>query len=101
MSELLKEEKYTIKLGGRDYELSPITLNVMSAIEDEFSCGISELQNQFNQKQATTLRSMAWILLKEKNPDITKEFIGDNVDFGNLKELSELLFRVIKESLGE
>ncbi len=99
MSELLKEEKHTIKLGDREYELSPINLNVLSTIEDEFGCGISELQDQFKKKQASTIRSLAYVLLKDKNPELTKESIGNNVDFKNLKVITEKLFSVIKDAL--
>ena len=99
MSELLKEEKYTIKLGDKEYELSEINLNILTAIEDEFGCGVGELQNKFNEKQASTIRSLAYVLLKGKNPELTKESIGDNVDFKNLKEVTEKLFSVIKDAL--
>lgn len=98
MSELLKEKKYIIKLGDKDYELSEISLNTLAAIEDEFGCGIGSLQEQFNQKQATTLRALAWILLKDKNPELTKEDIGSKINLKNLSEVTEKLFSVIKES---
>lgn len=99
MSELLKEEKNTVKLGEKEYELSPINLNVLTAIEDEFGCGIGELLDKFNQKQASTLRSLAYVLLKDKNPELTKESIGNDIDFKNLKETTEKLFSVIKDAL--
>ena len=99
MSELLKEEKHTITLGDKEYEMSEINLNTLTAIEDEFGCGISALQDQFNQKQATTLRSLAWIMLKEKNPGLSKEDIGGKVNLKNLQTVAEKLFAVIKESV--
>ncbi len=101
MSELLKEEKYIIKLGDKDYELSEISLNTLAAIEDEFGCGIGALQEQFNQKQATTLRALAWIMLKDKNPELTKEVIGAQINLKNMSEIVEKLFGVIKESAEE
>ncbi len=99
MSEFLKEEKYTIKLGDKDYELSEINLNMLTAIENEFSCGIGALQDQFNNKQATTMRSLAWIMLKDKYPELTKEEIGAKVNLKNLQAVTEKLFSVIKDSV--
>ncbi len=101
MSELLKEEKYTIKLGDKDYELSEINLNMLTAIENEFGCGIGALQDQFNNKQATTMRSLAWIMLKDKYPELTREEIGSKVNLKNLREIAEKLFNVMKESTEE
>lgn len=101
MSELLEDKKYTIKLGEKDYELSEINLNILTAIESEFGCGIGALQEQFNQKQATTLRSLAWVMLKDKYPELTKEDIGSKVNLKNLQAVTEKLFNVIEQSIGE
>lgn len=99
MDELLKNEIYTIKLGEKEYELSPVNLNMLTAIEGEFGCGIGALQDQFNQKQATTLRALAWIMLKDKYPELTKEDIGAKVNLKNLKTVAEKMFTVIKDSV--
>jgi len=99
MSDLLKNEKHTIKLGDKIYELTEINLNILADIEDEFGCSIVELQEKFNQKQASTLRSLAWVMLKGKNPDLTREAIGENIDLHNLKDVAEKLFAVIKGSI--
>jgi hypothetical protein len=100
MDELLKNETYTLKLGEKEYEVSPVNLNILAAIEQEFGCGIGELQNKFNEKQASTLRSLAYVMLKSKNPELTKELIGDNIGIGNIQEVAEKLFSVIKDSMG-
>jgi len=99
MSELLKEEKNMITLGDKEYQLTEINLNTLTAIEEEFGCGISALQDQFNSKQATTLRALAWIMLKDKYPELTKESIGKMVNLKNLQPIVEKLFAVIKESV--
>jgi hypothetical protein len=99
MSELLKEIKHIIKLGEKEYEIPEINLNTLTKIEDEFGCGLGGLQEQFNQKQATTLRTLAWVMLKGKYPELTKEDIGNNVNLQNTQVLIEKLFAVLKESL--
>lgn len=101
MSELLKVEKHNIKLGDMIYELPLINLNILIAIEDEFGCGIGNLQEQFNKKQATTLRSLAWAMLKDKYPELTKEEVGNNINLQNFKEITEELLKVINLSLEE
>jgi hypothetical protein len=101
MSELLKVERHNIKLGDLVYELPLINLNILIAIEDEFGCGIGNLQEQFNKKQATTLRALAWAMLKDKYPELTKEEIGNNINLQNFQEITEQLLDVIKISLGE
>ena len=40
--ELIKEDKpQVIKLGEGEYTLSPLTLNVMVGLEEEFDCSLS------------------------------------------------------------
>lgn len=97
--ELLKDTKYTIILGEKEYEIPEINLNTLAAIEDEFSCGVGDLQNQFNSRQATTLRSLAWVMLKDKYPELSKEAIGAQVNLKNLKDIAEKMFAVIKDSV--
>ena len=101
MSELLNEKKYTVEMGDQQYELSEMNLNTLAAIEDEFGCGIDQLQDKFNQKQASSLLSLAWILLKEKHPELTKDEVGKQINLKNIKPISEQLFNIISESIGE
>ncbi len=99
MSELLKEEKHTIKLDDMEYEIAVINLNTLAAIDDEFG-GFGELVNQFKTKQAKTLLSLIWIMLKDKNPDLTKEVIGTKVKtFKEIKTISDKLLGILKDSM--
>ncbi len=99
MSELLKEEKQTIKLGDMEYDLASINLNILSAIDDEFG-GFGGLVEQFKARQNKTIRSLLWIMLKDKYPDITREIIGTQIKtFKEIKVVSDKLFSVLKESM--
>lgn len=101
-SELLSGVKtVTLKLGDKEFELSEINLNTMIAIEEEFDCSIAELKDKFQKRQASTLRSLAYVMIKDKAPDVTKESIGKLVTVQNLQEVAEKLFMVINNSLGE
>ncbi len=99
MSELLKEERQTIKFGDKEYELATINLNILTAIDDEFG-GFGGLVEQMQVKQSKTLRSLLWIMLKDKYPDITLETIGTQVKtFKEIKAISDKLFGVLKDAM--
>ena len=90
--ELMKETKpNTIKLGDVDYELSPLNLNVLVGIEEEFGVGIEQLGKMLTKKQATSLRNLLYILLKDKYPDLTKAQIGEMVRLDNFEEVSNAI----------
>lgn len=88
-------EKKTIKLGGKDYKLSPLNLNVLADIEEEFDCGVSELGPILEKRQASTLRKLIHILLKDQHPDMALTKIGELVDLKNLAEVSEILAKAL------
>ena len=46
-------EKKTIKLGGKDYQLSPLNLNVMADIEEGFDCSIDKVGKMLDKKLAS------------------------------------------------
>lgn len=94
-------KNYTIKLGDAEYEIPELSWNELCAIEDEFGCSISGLQDQFTAKQITALRSLVYVLLKGKYPDITKEEIGQKGKLSDIKSVSEKIFDTIKQSIGE
>lgn len=98
---LLKEINHTIQLGDTEYKLAPVNLNVLSDIEDEFGCGLTELEPLFKKKQASTMRTILWIFIKnhDENDVITREEIGKNVSFRNLSEISDKLEELINSSM--
>jgi len=88
-------EKKTIKLGEKDYELSPLNLNVLASIEEEFDCGIDKLGPKLEKRQASTLRKLIYILLKDQYPDLTLTKIGELINLKNLAEISEALAKAL------
>ena len=88
-------EKKTIKLGDKDYQLSPLNLNVLANIEDEFDCSIDKVGKMLDKKRASALRRLVHILLKEEYPDMTLEKIGGFIDLSNMAEISEALAKVL------
>lgn len=88
-------EKETIKLGEKEYRLSPLNLNVMADIEEAFNCSLMKLGKELDKRQATTLRKLIFILLKEEYPDITLTEIGKSITSSNLTMVNETLAKVL------
>lgn len=88
-------EKKTIKLGEKDYRLSPLNLNVLADIEDGFDCSIDKVGEMLGKKQASSMRKLVHILLKQQYPDMTLEKIGGLIDLSNMAEISEALAKVL------
>lgn len=89
----LKENTQTVKLGDKEYKLSPVNWNVLSAIEDEFG-NYGEISKQLETKPVTTLRTLTWIFLSGQ---LTKEQIGALITPQNQEEISNALTECVKE----
>lgn len=88
-------EKQAIKLGEKEYHLAAFDLNVMADIEEAFDCSMTELGEQFDKRQAVTLRKILFILLKEEYPDITEIEIGKSITASNMKAVNQVIANVI------
>ena len=95
MSVLGTPEKKTIKLGEKEYKLAPLNLNVLANIEEEFDCGVAALGPKLEKRQASALRKLVYILLKDQYPDMTLIKVGEFIDLSNMAEVSEALAKVL------
>jgi len=95
MAILSTPESKTIKLGEKEYRLSPLNLNVMADIEESFGCSLMKLGRELEKRQALTLRKLLFILLKEEYPDITLTEIGKHITPANLAEVNETLAKIL------
>ena len=96
--ELLKEDKpQTIKIGEKEYHISPLTLNVMVGLEEEFDCSLSDIGDLLTKRQATTLRKLLYILLKDGYPELTKDGIGKMVRVEDLEQISTMVGKALTE----
>ena len=94
--ELIKKDiPVKIKLGNKEYKLSPFNLNVMVGIEEEFDCSLNEVGNLLDTRQAVTLRKLIYILLKDDYPEITKAQIGQLITLKNFEEVSNQIAKVL------
>ena len=76
-----QEEGFVLKINGREYDATDLTLNEVEQIED-LNGGVS--LDQLDLGRAKTLKAIVFVLLRRDDPDITLE------DAGNVK-LSGLL----------
>ncbi len=95
MSVLNTPERKTIKLGEKEYRLSQLNLNVMADIEEAFNCSLMKLGRELEKRQATTLRRLIFILLKEEYPDITLAEIGRSITTSNLAMVNKTLAKIL------
>lgn len=90
-----KTEARTIILGGKHYVLSPLNLNVLADIEEEFNCSLEQVHKMLRGKgsaavkRCTLLRTLIYILLKENYPEMTKTKVGALVDLTNMDKVDD------------
>lgn len=89
-NQLSKEPKvHKVKLAdGKEYDLPVLNLNILADLEEEFGCGLEEISNLLQTKQASSLRKTLYILLHKSYPDMTQNKIGELVDMKNLTEVA-------------
>lgn len=90
-------ERKIITLGGKDYQLSPLNLNVLADIEEGFDCSVAEMGPKLEKRHASTLRKLLYILLKDQYPEMTLTKVGELITLSNLGEASEVLAKVLAE----
>ncbi len=95
MSVLSTGDRKAIKLGEKEYRLSPLNLNVLADIEEGFDCSIDKVGKMLDKKRASALRRLVHILLKQEYPDMTIEKIGGLIDLSNMAEVSEALAKTL------
>ncbi len=87
-------EGHTIKLGDKEYKLSPLNLNVMMAIEEEFNCSFSEFGKLLQSgeiKEVTSTAKVLLILLKENHPEVSLAEIGKVITLDNFEVFGDAI----------
>jgi hypothetical protein len=72
---------------GQEYELAPMTLNVMMAVEEKFDKSYFDLVNS---RRLSHIRYIVWLRLKGKYPELTEEKVGELVTVSVLTEIAKL-----------
>jgi hypothetical protein len=93
---LTEEKPRTIKLAdGKDYKIPLMNLTTLANLEQTMGFGLAKLQQKMIEESATTLRLIVYALLKENHPGITLEKAGELVTFENMKDVSEILSKIL------
>ena len=82
-------------LDGKEYKLPILNLNVLADLEEEFGCGLEEISNLLQARQASSLRKTLYALLCRGYPEITQGTIGELVDLSNLEEVAGIVAKVL------
>ena len=94
--ELLKEQKpRTITLKDRTFTLSPLNLNVLEAIEDEFG-SLNDMTARLKNKPMSSIKKLLHILASENHPEVTPAEFGRLVEVGDLEGLSARLNEILR-----
>ncbi len=72
---------------GKEYELAPMTLNVMASVEDKFDKSYFDLVNS---RRMNHIRYIVYLRLKGKYPELTEEKVGELVTVDVLTEIAKL-----------
>ena len=94
---ILAEEKpkYLTLADGKDYEIPALNLTTLANVEKTMGFGLGQLQDKMVTETASTLRLIIYALLKETNPKLDLEETGKLVTFDVMKNVSEVLSKVL------
>lgn len=93
---VLGENGAKIKIGEKEYELSPLTLGDISIAEDQFGTDLEGFEKAF--KKVKNLLFLVYLSLKRKQPDVKLESIGDMFQVSDMGELNTLLSSILNIS---
>lgn len=93
---VLGENSSSIKVGGKEYFLSPLTLGDIAAAEEKIGCDLDGFEKEL--KKVRNLLFLVYLSLRRKNKDITVEQVGDMFEVQDLEELGKILDTVLQLS---
>ncbi len=93
---LAQEKPKVIKLAdGKEYNLPPIDMTTLANIEKTMGFGFGSYARKMETEPMTTLRLLAYALLKESYPDLTIEAVGHLIMLKDVAVLSELISNIM------
>lgn len=92
---VLGENSWTISRNGKDYILTPLDMNQIGDIEEEFKCDISTIGEHL--KSSKNMKFVIYQSLKEKQPEITLQEVGKLfVGLEDYKQVDGILCKILK-----
>ena len=95
-----KDKKYTVKIEGKEYEFAPINWNVLSGIEIELNVGVVDLMPLLQKSIYKSTLTLAWVMLRDKYPELTKEDIGKVTDHKEIMAITSAVSDVLLDFFG-
>ncbi len=85
----------TITLGGTEYELSTMNLNMMVRMQERWECDLDKLGDmmtkKLNKEGAKTLRFIISAFLIDQYADMDEKKVGSLIDASNMDHCVEVL----------
>lgn len=76
-----------LELGGKTFEVNPMTLNQVRELEEK---GINLMSfSKEGSFKMSYIGDIVHILVKKQDPTITLEWVGEQIDMSNFQEVSE------------
>jgi hypothetical protein len=95
-----KDKKYIVKIEGNQYELSPVNWNVLSGIEEETGAGFIDSVNSMQTTVYKSTLTLAWVFLRDKYPELTKEAIGKVTDHAEILSIRATILDAMLDYYG-
>jgi hypothetical protein len=95
-----KDKKYIVKIEGKEYELAPVNWNVLSGIEEELQCNFIELIPLLQKSIYKSTLTLAWVMLRDKYPELTKEEIGKVTNHEEIMGMTSAVTSILSDFFG-
>ena len=72
---------------GNEYELAPVTINLMAEVEEKFDLPFFEI---IQKRRVFHIRYIMYLRLRNKYPNLTEEKVGELVTSETLMEIAKI-----------
>jgi len=93
-----EKPKYLTLADGKEYKLPPITLTTLANIEKTMGFGLGKLVYKMDSETMTTIRVLIYALLKEEQPGLTIEEVGNLITLKEMGSISGTISEIMAMS---
>jgi hypothetical protein len=87
-----------LELGGKEFELKPLTLNDWIIAED---MGLDMMKLQKGNVRLRDMRTLCYIVLHRVDPEITEEWIGDKLSLDDMTLFNQIANFIMPKGSGQ
>ena len=85
---------------GKTYTIPALSMNTLADMEDEFGCDISELEQKFNERKISSMRSVLYVLMKGTYPELSVRDVGGLVPLDKMDEILRPVLTAMNDVIG-